>query len=222
MVQKYKKKMIENVEILDIIEQYPSLKLGFKFIVRNSTSNYAGYHNFTHMLNVTKHCYLNLKYSDMLGDENVENLLLTALFHDVNHSMGKFKDDVNIIYTKEAISLFFFNELPSDVRNSLNYEFILETLNATQFPYIISNEDLTIYQAMIRDADLMQIIDEDYIQRICFGLSEELNLDIDIIIAGTIKFHEEAIFNTEYGVYMKDKYYEKSIDKIKRIKELLS
>ena len=43
--------------ILHIINEYDSLKAGLKYIINNSTSNNAPYHNLNHMLTVTRHVY---------------------------------------------------------------------------------------------------------------------------------------------------------------------
>lgn len=93
----------ENLTIINIINEYNSLKKALKYIILTNKSNNAPYHNFNHLLTVTRHCYHALDYMNMLNDDKAEALLMTALFHDYNHSMGKEKDDVNVKVAKNVL-----------------------------------------------------------------------------------------------------------------------
>ena len=92
--------------ILKIIDQYDFLKKGLKFILQTNPSNYAPYHNLNHMLTVVRHAYYALVYEELLGEDMAEELLMTALFHDYNHSMGENIDEVNVSKAKNALRTF--------------------------------------------------------------------------------------------------------------------
>lgn len=198
--------MSKELNVLEIINDYESLKKGLKYLVYNNKSNNAPYHNFNHLLTVTKHCYRALSYMDMLGDVKCEMLLLSALFHDFNHSMGKEKDDVNIQQAK--LGLFDFCV---DSGLNLDFPFMCGIIDATQYPYVIEAENLTIYQAIIRDADLCQVLEYDWIKQVILGLSEEMNISVGDMIVGQRKFVESVKFITDYGKFIQNTKYDKVI-----------
>lgn len=124
--------------MINIISKYPLLKLGFKYVIKNNKSNLAPYHNLNHMLCVVKYCYNALEFMGILDDENTESLLLAALFHDFNHSMGRRDDSFNITQAKLGVIDFY------ETNNVLiNLPFINEIIDATQYPYIIDNKYLS-------------------------------------------------------------------------------
>ena len=80
---------------LDIINKHPELQKGFSWIMKNSTSNDLPYHNFNHLLTVVRYTYGACRFYELTEKEEKE-MLMAALFHDVNHSGGKETDDVLI------------------------------------------------------------------------------------------------------------------------------
>lgn len=182
------------LSIMLIIDNYDSLKKGLKHLILNNKSNNAPYHNLNHLLTVTKNCYYALDYMDMLNDDKSEELLMAALFHDFNHSMGKEKDDVNVKDAKKGLRKFI-----TDEKIKLDIDFMEEIIDATQYPYVIDAEDLTIHQSIIRDCDLCQIYEYDWLKQNIFGLSVEMKFDVIDLLLGQRKFLEAIEPITKYG-----------------------
>ena len=188
--------------ILNIINQYDSLKQGFKYILFTNSANNAPYHNLNHLLTVTRHCYEALKYENLLGEDTAEELLMAALFHDYDHSMGKLTDKLNVGFAKYHLKEFIVNE-----EIDLDITVMENIISATEYPYVIASEDLNIYQKIIRDADLCQIYEYDWLKQCIFGLSEEMELTVAELVTGQIKFLESIEPLTEYGKYMHNKHF---------------
>ena len=207
----------EGLTILKIVKKYDSLKLGLKHIILENKSNYAPYHNMNHLLTVTFHTYQALSYMDMLDDENVETLLLTALFHDTNHSMGKKTDDLNIKSSKK-----FLNKFVKDNDLELDKELSDSILDATQFPYVIEDKDLDVYQKIIRDADMCQIFEYDYLKQNILGLVEEIGTNVTDFIPNQGKFLESMKFYTSYGKSLKSSKFKNLLSDHKILEDVMS
>lgn len=204
------------LSIIEIIDKYDNLKSALKYIILNNKSNDAPYHNINHLLTVTKNCYYALKYMDMLDDDKVEELLMAALFHDFNHSMGKEKDDVNVGVAKTEMRNFILNQ-----RIKLDVDFMDEIIDATQYPYVIDAKDLNVYQSIIRDCDLCQIYEYDWLKQNIFGLSKEMNIKVVDLLSGQRKFLEGIEPITEYGKYMNKKYFKNVMSEFEILEKIM-
>lgn len=187
------KKLDKDLSMIEIINKFDYLKKAFKYIVLNNKSNIAPYHNFNHLLTVTSYCYRNA-IRENLDKKEMKNLLLAAIFHDFNHSMGKKKDDENIKVVKKEIRKFIDSEKIEDV--DLNE--VDKILDATQYPYVLDNKDLNLSQKIIRDSDLMQIFEYNWIHQNVFGLSSELKIDVVDFLSSQRKFLENCEFQTDF------------------------
>ncbi len=217
IIEKLRNMTKNDTSILNIISKYDILKKAVGFIINYNKSNNGPYHNLNHLLTVTKHTYLGLKFMGLLNDKNAEGLLLGALFHDFNHSLGKFKDDENITEAKEQLKKFI---------NTVNYksdlDFINSIIDATQYPYTIDSNELTIYQKLIRDADMCQIFEYDWLKQNILGLSEELNIDIKSFLPNQRKFLENLKFLTPYGKDLKKKYFDDIMHDFTILEEIIA
>lgn len=83
-----------------------------------------------------------------------------------------------------------------------------KVLDATQYPYVIDGKDLDEYQSIIRDADLCQVYEYDWLKQNIFGLSEEMKIDITDMIFGQKKFLEGIDPLTKYGEYMHKEHFD--------------
>jgi hypothetical protein len=208
------------MKIIDILSEYPSLKLGFKFILENNNSNLAPYHNLSHILTVVNHCYNALEYMNMLDDKDVyvEAFLLSALFHDFNHSMGRRDDAFNIFEAKKGLELF----IRTQSGNLINYlNFMNAVIDATQYPYILNEKELNSYQLIIRDADLMQITEADWITHVILGLSAEMHYPLNDLMVGERKFLRNIKLHTPYGKMMQETKGKKAWEDFKKLENLL-
>lgn len=207
----------EGLTILKIVKKYDSLKLGLKHIILTNKSNYGPYHDLNHLLTVTYHTYKALSYMDMLDDENVETLLLTALFHDTNHSMGKKSDDLNIKASKKYLGDFVKSnglELDKELSDSI--------LDATQFPYVIEDKDLDVYQKIIRDADMCQIFEYNWIGQNILGLVKEIGTDVTGFLPNQGKFLDSIKFYTSYGKSLKSSKFKGVVSEHKILEDVMS
>ncbi len=190
------------LSILEIIDKYESLKKALKFVILTNKSNYAPYHNLNHLLTVTKYTYGALKNMDMLKDDKTEALLLAALLHDYNHSMGAKKDVYNISEAKKGVKKFI-----TDEGIKLDVDFIESMIDATQYPYVIEDKDLNIYQKIIRDADMCQIFEYDWLKQNILGLVNELKTTVVEFLPNQRKFLESLSFLTDYGKSLHKKHF---------------
>ena len=172
----------------------------FRYIVLNNTSNNAPYHHFHHMMTVT-HYVMKGGFGIGLPAPEYYELVLAAMFHDMNHSMGEVSDEINV--TRAINAMFDWADENSDLISKDRVQAIADIIKATQYPYIIEAKDLSIRQAIIRDADLMIALEPDSFQNMFFGLMKEMKVqDIKLMIAGQISFHKEIKMNTEWGRMM--------------------
>jgi hypothetical protein len=188
--------------ILNIINEYPSLKKALKHIILTNKANNAPYHNLNHLLTVTRHCYNATEFDTSFGYDFREELLMAALFHDYNHSMGEQNDEWNVDIAIQHLAAFNHKE-----QLNLDIGVMTKILRATQYPYVIPSEDLNVYQRIIRDADLCQIYEYNWLQQNIFGLSQEMKIPVEQLIPGQRKFLESITPLTDYGRFMHDTYF---------------
>jgi len=188
----------KNIEAIEIIDKYDYLQKAFKYILLNNKSNYNPYHDLNHLMTVLKYCHQGAIVEGVENKKEVRELLIAAIFHDANHSGGKKTDDLNIKNSKKIIKEFVESE-----EIDVNLESVNKIIDATEYPYIIDNKHLNISQKIIRDADLMQIYEYNWIQQIIGGLSKELNMEFIDFIKPQRKFLDGIKFNTDWGKQLK-------------------
>lgn len=206
-------------EIYDVILGDSVLSDTFKYIVLNNTSNNAPYHNFNHMMIVTKYIYNAYQESNEFSDLNYHNILLAGMFHDMNHSMGKEDDSYNVQSAISALKSWYIHA--HDLKNEyidFDVNEIANIIRATQYPYIIEDEDLTVSQMLIRDCDMMMGFEDDWFQNTVLGLKSEMNVDnIPRMIEGNIEFRKNAHMRTQWG---KDLYKSRLPDLLNKLRKL--
>jgi hypothetical protein len=165
-----------------------------EYIKEYNPSGDAPYHNNEHMITVYNFCKdisNNIEHTDNL------NLLVAALFHDFDHSMGKEKDNVNVERAIEAFSDYYNNEL---THTDINKDKVIDIIKITEYPYTIKNSELNTDQKIIRDADLLQGSVDNWYDFIVIGLSKEMNIPIGAVLKeGLIKFRENIEYNFDYS-----------------------
>jgi len=192
------------MEGIEIIRYNPMLQKAFKYIIEKSKSNYLPYHNLNHLLTV-------LKYADKIahGEEVYYDkrlpLHLAALFHDVNHSGGKLKDDENI-----ANAIFAFEDFAAeymDLADNNDVKVMDEAIlliQATEFPYVKPNSITNHFEKIIRDADMMQAFENNWINQTTLGLASESNTPIKDFIPKQRNFLESITFITKTANKIKE------------------
>lgn len=152
------------------------------------------YHNINHLLTVLKYCDYIAEGEGVYYDQRLP-LWLAALFHDVNHSGGELSDDINIKNARNAFMKFADQE-------DLDIELIKEVgaiINATEFPYAsaLPHSNISKLQTIIRDADLMQQFESNWIYQATLGLAKENNIPVEEFIPRQRIFLEDIKFLTE-------------------------
>ena len=189
----------------DILAGHALLSEGFKYVLAHNSSAMAPYHNTRHLMCVVKYVDYLLRAERKLGaceceDELDElSLLLAALFHDVDHSMGKLDDEANVQNAKAAFACFLDVTDTGDIREEWLWQRVCRLIDATQYPYAIPSAQLTYEQGVIRDADLMQAYDDDMFHHLTMGLSIELGTPLMKTLEGNIVFHSAVTPCTESG-----------------------
>jgi hypothetical protein len=179
---------LNDIKPIDIIEEF-QLNDYLKIVLVENSSNYAPYHNLNHILCMVKYAYV-IGKSEELSSEEIKLLIISALFHDFNHSQGKEEDSVNIEIANKAVREYVDSELVDDV---------IDIIKATQYPYTIEYGNLTTLQKVIRDCDFMQTFEPNYIHQVLFGISKEIGISVKEFLPLQIKFLDSIVFNTKTG-----------------------
>lgn len=195
-----------DIEAIEIIDKFEYLQKAFKYIILNNKSNDNPYHNLNHLLTVLKYCYIGSKKELITDEKELRELLLAAIFHDVNHSGGKKTDDINVSNSKKAIKEFVESQ-----KIDVSIDAINEILDATQYPYVLDDSKLNKRQSIIRDADLMQVFEYNWIHQNIYGLSSELNMGFLDFVKPQRKFLDSVEFNTKWGKKMKKELWKRAI-----------
>lgn len=165
---------------IEILKSNTIYRKAFRWIVENSSSNTLPYHNITHLISVFESCYdasEHYNFNDIHSSESAEiELCLAALFHDVNHSGGKYDDDTNV---KIAIESFqsFYTTLSDEENSRFNNKNVEDNIRTTRYPYLITeNKELSLSQRILRDSDLTSAFNGDWFQSVVYGLKEEMGV----------------------------------------------
>jgi len=181
------------------------------YISENNITENA-YHNNKHMIDVFNNSMtLFDEYQEEyeLTEDDKLHLGLAALFHDFNHSGGKLKDIENIELALTALKEYLDLTNKSDL-----YDDIKHIIIATEFPHL--DIDLDILQKIIRDADTMGGISEDWIS-IVKSLAKEYGKTLQEFIPTQIKFLDTVKFNTDYCNELLKKKKGEIIDKLEKM-----
>ena len=171
-------------------------------------------HNFNHLLTVVRYSYGACKFYELTKKEELE-VLMAALFHDVNHSGGKETDDVNVITAKKTVHNFCHK-----YNIDIDAHEVCRIIDATQYPYILEPEELDLKQQIIRDADLMQVFEYNWIQQNMMGLCSEMGVTMDKMIPGQRDFLMKAQFNTNWGIFWKEQRWKDVKEKLDKLDKL--
>jgi hypothetical protein len=207
------------VEPILIIEQEPVLRKAFKHITEQNSSNRGPYHHLNHMMRVMGYANLGAQYHKITGRKRL-NLLVACIFHDYNHSLGLYADSYNVAYAIKGVKSWYkFNE---DIQSEIDIDEVVEIISATEYPYVIPSEELTLSQMIIRDSDLMTILDPDWINCNILGLMTEMKKpDLKEFVQGTIEFHKNAKMNSEWGQMVYKGCWPGVFGKLKALKNII-
>ena len=152
-------------QIFKICKDEPILKSALSYLIANNMGNTNPYHSFEHIANVFLNCVEAVEYHSIPEKEKI-NLLVAALFHDFNHSGGKYADNVNIENSLLGVQAWIKDRNDGD----LEYEQIKSLIEITEFPYKVESNTLNLTQQILRDADMGSVFTDNWFQTIMLGL----------------------------------------------------
>lgn len=202
--------VINNVELL----YDGNLKYYLQIVFNKARNINYPYHNFRHISHVTLLCYQAcVFYKETLSARQMRNLLIASLFHDFDHSGMLGDDDLNI---EKSIRGLTKHILPEDKEY---FGEIKKIIQATQYPYQTSSEDLGLMEQIIRDADLSQAFSVAWIQQVVFGLATEWSKRPIEVLESQTPFLRSLNFHTEWA---KSTFPRETIEsKIMEVRDLL-
>lgn len=143
---------------------------------------------------------------------NPNALIRACLYHDVGHTAGKRPDSINIIIATTTL----LNNRPNDFEAA-------KIIQVTEFPFI--REPVSLEEKIIRDCDLMQMLEPDWLEQIFVGLYTELlnnpkfaDLTPEKFVELQISFLENAKFYTEWFEKTKRKAWNEAIETARGVK----
>jgi len=188
---------------VEFILETHDLEFYLYYYKKCSESQNLPYHNKYHTYCMVANCYEGSRY---LGICVRKALLAAALFHDANHSGGKLTDDLNI---KAALE-FFEETHAAAVRHGCgmsdkDYLEARDTIKITKYPY--EGDPATMFQKIIRDADLMQVLERDPFKLAdqFFGLKNEMEVahkrsyTNDEWADGCLAFQQKVVWHTDWA-----------------------
>lgn len=168
-------KLIENLSIFKGTTTSLSIKwLVKKYIVRYSESQDVFYHTVRHMMAVAN---ITMLLANDLTLIEKQNLLLAALFHDYEHSLGEATDSYNV-----AKSIYLSKLQIENMNTPFNYilgtqyniNVIQDAIFCTVFPFRV--EPKNEIEKILRDADLLMSLCPD-VDHFAKGLSLEIKVE---------------------------------------------
>lgn len=170
----------------------------FEHVSENAALNNNPYHNLYHTACMVVNAYDAYGWYIRQNKYHIDpDILISAcLLHDVDHTGGKWSDTINI-----AKALAYTLSLPNDcfVGPSDRHR-TMELIAVTEFPFIRTPS--TISEQIIRDCDLLQMLEPDWMEMIFVGLLQEIrvkhNISTEDFVEKQIAFLEGAEFYTEW------------------------
>lgn len=202
------------MNFVKVFKKFDYLGEALNYCINNSKSLYSPYHNLNHNIVVTNFCYY-IGKSEKINKQEMQELLIAAIFHDFNHTAGEEKDDSNVRYAKDGVKKFVES---SDIKINLNN--VNKIIDATEFPYKLKEEDLNIQQKIIRDADMCQLFDSNRLQSNYLGLQKETKATFKKQLEGQEGFFKVLKFRTKFAKEVYKKIYKEIFEELDYLKEI--
>lgn len=191
---------IDQIKVLTYINANEDLKKLFTYYINNCISLTNPYHNANHIFAMMYHiCCIyeksqNDNYEFKLDNEGLYILLISAIFHDFNHSAGRYDDNTNVNIAIDVMKNYIDKEYINDITSGNKMKEIIEdNINATCYPYTIEDKDLNLYQRILRECDILVSFSSDYFTQCACGLKDEMRIqDWNKFFGEHIKFLMES------------------------------
>jgi len=171
-----------------------SVKFGiadsFVFVVMQNKGNTSPYHNLQHLLDVFGTTCLIIEKCEHTRKETVINsfaLMEASLFHDFGRSACNADRD-NVAYACAIYRQFRkeFSKRPYSEQEVLE---VCSLITSTEWPYVKSNEELSLEETILRDADVVPSAHENFLAQ-AIGLGKEMgNPSVSKWLRQTIEFN---------------------------------
>lgn len=152
------------------------------------------YHNWRHMTHVLVMAYFACQHHHKkLTTIQMRKILIAAIFHDFDHSGMMGQDDLNIQRALRALDTHLLEE-DRPYRHD-----IAMLIEATEYPYKASSEDLPLSAQILRDADMAQVFSMAWMQQVIFGFASEWRKEPIDVLRQQIPFLGSVSFHTSWG-----------------------
>lgn len=201
-----------------VIADNQNLSVFWKWILEHSTSLTLPYHNMRHtmeMMQIMLDMYYKMHMSpeqygdEILNEDDLYILMVSAMFHDFSHSGGIHTDKENVetaIAGMETCLRTFL--MPSSDTDRIIDE-CARVIRATQYPYVIPDEQLSKRQRVIRECDILVVFFDDVIIQTVTGLKTEMRKpEWGKFIASYLEFIKDSAqtFRLKYSIDTVEKY----------------
>lgn len=175
-------------KVLTYINANDILRCMFKKYLNYCHTISIPYHNILHTFHMMEHIitlYENQdKYTDVkLNTGDLLILMLTAMYHDINHSGGLCNDHVNVttactMYNDLLHEAFVDNKWEGEFDENNTYPYLAGQASyailSTEYPYVTEYDDLEQNQKIIRELDFISQLSDTFFTHTLCGLKEEL------------------------------------------------
>lgn len=192
----------------DILKEYHIEHFYIRSIVYNHKNNndkeqiQFTYHNIKHVNQMLLNCYEGAIY-EKISRQEIKCLLIAAMFHDANHSLGREYDEINIINAIKCLSDINKYNYENGLHSLSETDFKLATdcIRYTKYPYIdkgrIPRNDECKPFRIIRDADLMTVYNYKTSMDLYQGLFNELKQELNVL--RFMELQREFLFNVQWN-----------------------
>ena len=174
----------DNAKVLKYVRANENLSHLFAYYLNTCITQSNPFHNTNHTMAMMYHiCCIyeesnRGKYEFVIDEQGLYILLVCAIFHDYNHSAGKFDDNTNVDTAIKAMKTYFDDNFTEENPQRLEkLKSICEnTIWATCYPYIIKDDELDLYMRIIRECDILVAFSDDFLTQTLIGLKTEMNI----------------------------------------------
>lgn len=154
---------------------------------------------------------------DFGTQKELRHICIGALFHDFNHSGGQLQFD------GDNISLVIDAWLKFSKEDDFTTSEVEELIRGTQFPYV--NEEPSDSVRILRDADMMQWFEDDFIEHTIMGLNKEMLGKSSLsttMLQGQLTFMERATWWSSFAKARYEANFDRRSDQIKWLIKILN
>ena len=176
--------------VFDTAIQHLGLEEMWEYVCqKNKSASSYNYHSTRHMREMATIAYwlLNRNYyteafqnpDAIWAYDQCKAMVAACLIHDMNHSLGRFDDDHNIIQAIDALVVLLQTQpyaLTFLSVASVQIAEVERNIRITRFPYSDDMRPNTIYQRCIRDADILYSMQDTAAKAVVDNLRLEMGV----------------------------------------------